>query len=106
MCQIGLWPAWIWRKQPLGIALQICVLIAPFLLQWVVDGALKTADRSLVSVLGIGFLVLVGIQAAIGALRSWVATVLSTSLKFGWLGNAFGHLLHLPLTYFDRPGKM
>ncbi len=86
----------------LGLALQVCVLLAPFLMQWVVDEALSVGDRDLITVLGIGFLLLVGIQSAIAALRSWVTTVLSTSLKFGWLGNTFGHLMRLPLTYFER----
>ena len=36
-------------------------------------------------------------QTAIGAVRSWVTTVLATNLNFQWLGNAFSHLMKLPL---------
>ncbi|WP_052262758.1 peptidase domain-containing ABC transporter [Chromobacterium violaceum] len=86
----------------LGIALQVCALVAPFYLQWVVDEALVTADRDLITVLGVGFLLLVVLQTAIGAVRSWVTTVLSTSLNFQWLGNAFAHLLRLPLPWFEK----
>jgi ATP-binding cassette subfamily B protein RaxB len=40
----------------MGIALQICALITPFYMQWVIDDALVAGDRDLVTVLGVGFL--------------------------------------------------
>lgn len=86
----------------LGLALQVCALIAPFYMQWMVDEALLASDRDLVTVLGCGFLLLVLLQTAIGAVRSWVTTVLSTSLNLQWLGNTFVHLLKLPLPYFEK----
>jgi ATP-binding cassette, subfamily B, bacterial CvaB/MchF/RaxB len=86
----------------LGLALQVCTLIAPFYMQWIVDEALLAADSDLITVLGCGFLLLVLLQTAIGAVRSWVTTVLATSLNLQWLGNAFSHLLKLPLPYFEK----
>ncbi|HBI69744.1 MAG TPA: ABC transporter ATP-binding protein [Massilia sp.] len=86
----------------LGLALQVCALIAPFYMQWIVDEALLASDRDLITVLGSGFLLLVLLQTAISAVRSWVATVLATSLNLQWLGNAFVHLLKLPLPYFEK----
>jgi ATP-binding cassette subfamily B protein RaxB len=56
----------------LGAALQVCALVAPFYLQWIVDEALVAGDRDLATVLGVGFLLLIAIQTAIGAVRSWV----------------------------------
>ncbi len=86
----------------LGLALQVCALAAPFYMQWVVDEALVANDRDLITVLGIGFLLLVLMQTAIGAVRSWVTTVMATQVNFQWFGNAFSHLMKLPLTYFER----
>jgi ATP-binding cassette subfamily B protein RaxB len=86
----------------LGVALQVCSLAAPFYLQWVVDEALVAADRDLLTVLGLGFLLLVLIQTAISLTRAWVSTVLTTQLNFQWLGNAFAHLLRLPLPFFEK----
>jgi len=86
----------------LGLALQVCTLISPFYLQWLVDEALLSADHDLVTVLGCGFLILVVLQTAIGAVRSWMTTVLSTNLNLQWLGNAFSHLIRLPLVYFEK----
>jgi ATP-binding cassette subfamily B protein RaxB len=86
----------------LGLALQGCALVAPFYMQWVIDEALLAADNELMTVLGCGFLLLVVLQASIGAVRSWVTTVLSTNLNFQWFGNAFTHLMKLPLPYFEN----
>jgi ATP-binding cassette subfamily B protein RaxB len=86
----------------LGLALQVFALLLPQYLQWLVDQALVSGDRSLVNVLGIGFLLLVTTQTAVGAVRSWLTTRISTSLNFQWLGNVFRHLLNLPLAYFDK----
>jgi ATP-binding cassette subfamily B protein RaxB len=86
----------------LGLALQVCALVAPFYMQWVIDEAVVAADHELMTVLGCGFLLLVVLQASIGAVRSWVTTVLSTNLNFQWFGNAFTHLMKLPLPYFEN----
>ena len=86
----------------LGLALQLCMLAAPFYMQWLIDEAVLANDHDLVTVLGCGFLLLVILQTALNAVRSWFTTVLATSLNFQWLGNAFAHLLKLPLTYFEN----
>ena len=72
----------------LGVALQVCALAAPFYMQWMVDEALVAADLDLITMLGIGFLLLVLMQTAIGAVRSWITTVMATNLNLQWLGNA------------------
>lgn len=86
----------------LGLSLQVCALIAPFYMQWLVDEALLAADRDLITVLGCGFILLVVLQTSIGMVRSWVMTVLATNLNIQWLGNAFAHLMKLPLPYFEK----
>lgn len=86
----------------LGLALQVCALVTPFYMQWLIDEALLTADRNLITILGCGFLLLVLVQTAIGGVRSWITTVLATDLNLQWLSNAFAHLLKLPLPYFEK----
>lgn len=86
----------------LGLALQVCSLVSPFYMQWLVDEALLAADRDLITVLGCGFLLLIFVQTSIEAVRSWMTTVLSTNLNFQWLINAFAHLMRLPLPYFEK----
>ena len=86
----------------LALALQGFALIAPFYMQWVVDGAVVSGDRDLLTVLGLGFLLLVAIQVAVTALRSWVVLYLGTTLNLQWLANVFSHLLRLPVSYFEK----
>ena len=67
-----------------------------------IDEALISGDRDLVKVLGIGFLLLVFVQTTVSAVRSWITTVLATNLNFQWFNNAFGHLLKLPIHFFEK----
>jgi ATP-binding cassette subfamily B protein RaxB len=86
----------------LALALQAIAVVSPFYMQWAVDGAVVTSDRDLLTVLGLGFLLLAVIQVAIAALRSWVVLYLGTTLNLQWLANVFTHLLRLPVSYFER----
>ena len=86
----------------LALALEVVVIALPFYLQWVVDQALLAADRELLGVLALGFGLLVALQAGMGAVRGWWVATLSARLNFQWLGNVFGHLMRLPLEFFEK----
>jgi ATP-binding cassette subfamily B protein RaxB len=86
----------------LALALEAFVLLTPFFLQWVVDGVLVSADRDLLITLGLGFGLLVLIQVATAAIRSWAVLVLSATLNLQWLGNVFAHLMRLPVAWFEK----
>jgi len=86
----------------LALALQAIAVVAPFYMQWAVDGAVVSADRDLLTVLGLGFLLLTLIQVVLAAVRSWVVVYLSTTLNLQWLANVFSHLLRLPVSYFEK----
>ena len=97
----GLAPA-LAQVLALAVALQALAMLAPFYLQWVVDGAVASGDRELLTVLGLGFLLLATIQVGVGALRSWVVLYLGTTLNLQWLANVFSHLLRLPVAWFEK----
>ena len=67
-----------------------------------VDHALLAADLDLLAVLAIGFSLLVLLQSGLGAVRGWWVATLSARLNFQWLGNVFGHLVKLPLEFFEK----
>src|SRR5690606_21068033 len=75
----------------LALVLQLFLLLGPFYMQWVVDHALVAQDRDLVTVLGVGFLLLALLQAAVTALRAWLLMVLGTTLNLQILANLFRH---------------
>ncbi len=86
----------------LALALQAIAVVSPFYMQWAIDGAVVSADRDLLTVLGLGFLMLAVIQVALTLMRSWVVLYLSTTLNLQWLANVFSHLLKLPVSWFEK----
>jgi len=97
----GLWRA-LALISLLSIALQVFVLLGPFFMQWVVDQVLVSADRDLLTVLGLGFGLALLLQVATGLLRGWSVVYLSTRLGMHWTGNVVTHLLKLPLDFFEK----
>ncbi|KRA41964.1 peptidase domain-containing ABC transporter [Pseudoxanthomonas sp. Root630] len=97
----GMWRA-LAQILLLSVALQVFVVLAPFYMQWVVDQVLVSADRDLLTVLGLGFGLALVLQIGIGLLRGWSVVYLSSRLGLQWMGNVFAHLLRLPLDYFEK----
>lgn len=86
----------------LAFALEVLTLVLPLALQWVLDLVLVSSDLGLLSLIGIGFLAVVVFQSAIAMMRGWVVAELGASLSAQWMNNLFGHLLRLPLDYFEK----
>ncbi|TAM63347.1 MAG: peptidase domain-containing ABC transporter [Rhodanobacter sp.] len=86
----------------LALALEVFALAAPFYLQWVLDQVLVSADRDLLTLLGLGFIGITIFSAIITAARSWAVTWLGATLNVQWASNLFGHLMHLPLDWFEK----
>jgi ATP-binding cassette subfamily B protein RaxB len=97
----GWWPA-LAQVLVLSVALQIVTFVAPLQMQLVVDEALASVDRDLLTVIALGFGALVIIQSAIEALRSWALRVFGHLLSYQISGNLVRHLLRLPSDYFEK----
>jgi len=85
-----------------AVVLELFALAAPLLNQLVVDDAIATHDTDLLTVLIVGFALLLVIQTAVGLARSWMIMVLGQSLSLQWAGNVFAHLLKLPVEFFEK----
>jgi ATP-binding cassette subfamily B protein RaxB len=86
----------------LSLALELLALMLPWISQWIVDDVVVTNDLSLLNVLAIA-LVLLGIsQVSIGAFRAWVVVFIGTQVNLQWMSNVFGHLMKLPIGYFEK----
>ena len=86
----------------ISLGLQLCALVGPLYIQWVVDHALISGDNDLITLLSIGFLLLVFIQGGIGALRGWVVLKLSMEVGVQWSVNVFAHMVRLPQAFFEK----
>jgi ATP-binding cassette subfamily B protein RaxB len=86
----------------LALALEVFALAAPFYLQWVLDQVMVSADHDLLSLLGLGFIGIAVFSALVTAARSWAVTWLGATLNVQWASNLFGHLMQLPLGWFEK----
>jgi ATP-binding cassette subfamily B protein RaxB len=97
----GAAPAWS-QIFLLGGAMEVFAIASPFFMQLVVDHAIVAEDRDLLTVLGLGFLLLALIQVGVTAVRAWVVMVLGTTLNLQLFSNLFRHLLRLPMSFFEK----
>nr|WP_260427203.1 peptidase domain-containing ABC transporter [Burkholderia stagnalis] len=86
----------------LSVALEVFGIVTPFYMQWVMDQVLVSADADLLTLLAVGFLLVVLFQHAVSALRAWVVTWFSSLLGVQWTANVCAHLFRLPMTYFEQ----
>jgi len=100
--KISGWQAAVLHITLFAIGLELFSILGPLYLQWVVDSALVSADNSLLTLLGVGFLAITLIRALIGSARTWCITWLSAKVSVQWVSNVFDHLLRLPLDWFSK----
>ncbi|WP_347469275.1 peptidase domain-containing ABC transporter [Burkholderia stagnalis] len=86
----------------LSVALEVFGIVTPFYMQWVMDQVLVSADADLLTLLAVGFLLVVLFQHAVSALRAWAVTWFSSLLGVQWTANVCAHLFRLPMTYFEQ----
>jgi ATP-binding cassette subfamily B protein RaxB len=86
----------------LSMVLEVFAIASPFFVQLVVDRVVVGRDRDLLTVLGLGFALLVLMQVAVTAVRGWLGVYLSTHLNLRLLDTLFAQLLRLPLAWFEK----
>ncbi len=82
--------------------LELFTILAPLFNQMVVDDVLTSGDRDMLTVLVLGFALLLIVQTGISLARSWMVIVLGQTLSLQWTGNVFTHLVQLPTAYFEK----
>ncbi|MBV8210428.1 MAG: peptidase domain-containing ABC transporter [Burkholderiaceae bacterium] len=86
----------------LSLVLEVFAIASPFFVQIVVDRVVVGRDEDLLTLLGLGFSLLVLMQVSTTAVRGWLGVYLSTSLNTRLLDSLFGQLLRLPLVWFEK----
>jgi ATP-binding cassette subfamily B protein RaxB len=96
----------LWRSLAqifaVAVVLELLVIVTPLFQQMVVDDVLTSGDRELLTVLVLGFGLLLGVQTLIGLVRSWMVIVLGQTLSLQWKSNVYSHLVRLPVAFFER----
>lgn len=86
----------------LAFVLEIFAILMPMFNQAVVDDVLTSGDHELLSVLVLGFAIILLVQSALSFARSWWVIVLSQTMSIQWLSNVFAHLVKLPADWFAQ----
>lgn len=86
----------------LALVLEVFALTSPFFMQWVIDHAIVSADKDLLTTLVIGFGILMLLTQLTSLLQSWISMYISTTLNIQWKANVFHHLTHLPSQFFQK----
>ena len=84
-----------------SFALNIFALITPLLFQVVIDKVLVHRGLTTLHVLVLGMLAIAAFEALLGTLRNYVLSHTTTRVDVELGSRAFGHLLNLPLSYFE-----
>lgn len=86
----------------LALSLEVFTLALPLMMQLVLDYVLLSSDLALLVLVGSCFATLVIIQAGISVMRGRLVADLGATINAQFIGNLFGHLLRLPLAFFER----
>ena len=92
----------IFQTLSLSIVLQLIVLVSPFYLQLVVDGALPNGDYQLLMGLALGFGGLAILRAVSEAVRGWAILIYGNQMSLQMVGNVFRHMIRLPTRYYEK----
>ena len=86
----------------LAFVLEMFAIFMPMFNQAVVDDVLTSGDHELLSVLVVGFALVLIIQSALSFARSWWVMVLGQTVSMQWLSNVFVHMIKLPADWFSQ----
>lgn len=86
----------------LSLLLQVFTIAAPFFMQLVIDEVVVSQDYQLLTILSLGFLLLMLIRVGVTALRELVVINMGAQLNIQLANNLFRHLIRLPLSYFEK----
>ncbi len=86
----------------LSLLLQFFALLSPYYMQTVVDDVLLRSDKNFLTVLALGFGILLLIETMTTVFRQFVVLNLSTKLNIQMSSNIFHHLIRLPIDYFSK----
>ncbi|NOU51306.1 peptidase domain-containing ABC transporter [Pseudoalteromonas sp. JBTF-M23] len=85
----------------LSVLLQIFTLASPYYIQLVIDDVILTGDTSLLTVLAVGFFLVLTFEIATNALRGFTLLHFGNQMNIQLGANLFHHLVRLPLSYFE-----
>lgn len=85
-----------------ALIIEILSLFNPFLMQWAIDKVIPFNDKNLLTLLVIGFAVVLLVHKFLEFIQSWIVIYFSNNLKLDLETNIFSILIDLPLSFFQK----
>lgn len=86
----------------MSLILEAIIIALPVGFQLVLDDVVVSHDNNLLTLVVIGFALLVAFRALTEFVRSWAVMSGAANLTLQWKASLFDHLLRLPLGFFER----
>ena len=86
----------------MSLFLEVLVIATPLAFQLILDEVIVVDDRNLLVLVALGLGLILGFRAAIDFVRSWSIMAVGATLTLQWKMSLFRHLIHLPLSFFER----
>lgn len=86
----------------MAVVLELFAIISPLFNQYVLDNVIVSGDQNLLSVLAIGFGLLLFAQISIDLMRSWFLIRWSMDVSTQWMTRVLRHMVRLPNEYFEK----
>lgn len=85
-----------------SVVVQIFAIVVPLFAQLAIDKIIPNQDANLLIITCLGFGLVMSLDAVIKAVKGYYATNLLAYLNANTLSNVYEHLVHLPLSFFER----
>jgi ATP-binding cassette, subfamily B, bacterial CvaB/MchF/RaxB len=86
----------------MSLFLELVVIGMPIAFQLVLDEVIVADDRRLLLLIVLSLGLLLGFRVLVDFLRSWSIMATGARLTLQWKTSLFGHMLRLPLSFFER----
>ncbi len=86
----------------MSLFLEILLIATPLAFQIILDDVIVVDDRNLLVLVTLGLGLILGFRALIDFVRSWAIMAAGATLTLQWKMSLFVHLIHLPLSFFER----
>ena len=86
----------------MSLFLEALVIATPIAFQLVLDEVIVLNDHDLLVIVALGLGLVLAFRALVDFVRSWSIMSAGATLTLQWKMTLFRHLLHLPLSFFER----
>lgn len=86
----------------LSLMIEFISLLLPVGTQLIMDHVIPENDRSLLTVICLGLLLMTLLQTGISLWRHWAIIIINTTMDLQWKDGLFRHMVNLPLAWFEK----